>query len=106
MTAELAARRLLDRGPRIALVTRGADGATVVSTGGVATVRAPRVTVVDTIGAGDAFSAGFLAWWRHRGLGRKDLADLDTAAEAAQFACLVAGRTVERPGASPPSMEL
>jgi fructokinase len=103
---ELAARRLLDRGPRIVLVTRGADGATVVSNSGVATVPAARVTVVDTIGAGDAFGAGFLAWWRHRGLGRDDLTDLETAAEAARFACFVAARTVEQPGASPPRLAL
>jgi fructokinase len=103
---EAAARRLLERGPRIVLVTRGAEGAAVVSSGGVASVPAPRVTVVDTIGAGDAFSAGFLAWWRHRRLDRDDLTDLDTAVEAARFACLVASRTVERPGASPPRMEL
>ncbi|HUA47241.1 MAG TPA: carbohydrate kinase [Solirubrobacteraceae bacterium] len=103
---KLAAQHLLDRGPRIVIVTRGADGATVVSTAGAATVRAPRVTVVDTIGAGDAFSAGFLAWWRHRGLGSAELPDLDMVAEAARFACLVASRTVERPGASPPNITL
>jgi fructokinase len=77
----------------------------VVSTAGAATVPAPHVTVVDTIGAGDAFSAGFLAWWRRHGLGREDLADLDTAAEAARFACLVASRTVEQAGASAPRIE-
>jgi fructokinase len=106
VSADLAARQLLDRGPRIVLVTRGAEGATVMSTGGTATVPAPRVSVADTIGAGDAFSAGFLAWWRHHGLSREDLADLDTATEAARFACLVAARTVEQPGASPPRMAL
>ena len=30
----------------------------------------PRAKVVDTIGAGDAFAGGFLAWWRERGLRR------------------------------------
>jgi fructokinase len=102
----------------LAWIERGADGATVVSpwtssrratssgaTPG-ATVRAPRVTVVDTISAGDAFSAGFLAWWRHRGLGREELPNLDMVADAARFACLVASRTVERPGASPPRITL
>ena len=103
---DLVARHLLDRGPRIVLLTRGAEGATVLSSDGAATVASPRVTVVDTIGAGDAFSAGFLAWWRHRGLGREALSDLDTVAEAARFACLVASRTVEQPGATPPRMQL
>jgi fructokinase len=88
------------------LLTRGADGASVVSSAGAATLPAPRVTVIDTIGAGDAFSAGFLAWWRHHGLGRADLPDLDRVAQAARFACLVAGRTVEQAGATPPRMRL
>jgi fructokinase len=104
---ELAARRLLDRGPRVVLVTRGAQGATVVSAAGdVLTIPARRVTVADTIGAGDSFSAGFLAWWRHRELGREDLSDIDTVTEAARFACDVAARTVEQPGATPPRMQL
>jgi hypothetical protein len=54
----------------------------------------------------EAFSAGFVAWWRHRGLGREDLADLDMATEAARFSCLVASRTVEQAGAFPPRVEL
>jgi fructokinase len=106
VAAEIAARRLLDRGPRLVLVTRGAEGALVVSANGSISIAAPRVEVVDTIGAGDAFSAGFIAWWRHRGLDREHLSDLATVADAARFACLVASRTVERPGASPPKMAL
>ena len=45
-------------------------------------VAAPPVDVVDTIGAGDAFSGGWLAWWAERGLGRDDLGDRDAVAEA------------------------
>ena len=65
-------------------------------------VPAPPTKVVDTIGAGDAFSGGFLAWWSERGLGAAELADRDAVREATAFACLVAARTCERPGASPP----
>jgi fructokinase len=67
-------------------------------------VAAPRATVVDTIGAGDSFSAGFLAWWRLRGLGRRDLRDLEAVEQATEFACAVAARTVERAGATPPRL--
>lgn len=99
-----AARALLDSGPQVALVTRGADGAVVVSPQGEVAVPAPQVDVVDTIGAGDAFGAAFAAWWRGRGLGRKQLADTGLLEDAARFAVLVAARTCERPGASPPRL--
>jgi fructokinase len=97
-----AARALLDRGPAAVLLTRGAAGALVVGAGGDVEVPAPRVEVVDTIGAGDAFGGAFLAWWRSRDLPRDRLADLDTVAEGARFAALVAAITCTRPGASPP----
>jgi fructokinase len=65
-------------------------------------VAAPAVEVVDTIGAGDAFGGGFLAWWHARGLGPGDLADEAAVVQATGFAALVAARTCARPGASPP----
>ena len=99
-----AARALLARGPAVVLLTRGARGATVLSPGGEAEVAAPRIEVADTIGAGDAFGGGFLAWWRREGLGAADLERTDSVVEATRFACLVAARTCERPGASPPRL--
>ena len=45
---------------------------------------------------------GVFAWWRRAGLGPDDLRDFDAVVEATRFACVVAGRTVERAGASPP----
>ena len=70
-----AARMLLQAGPRVVLLTRGADGVQVVTGAGDVPVPAPEVEVVDTIGAGDAFGGGFLAWWRAQGLGREQLDD-------------------------------
>jgi fructokinase len=99
-----AARALLERGPAVVLLTRGARGATVVSAEEEAEVAAPRIEVADTIGAGDAFGGGFLAWWRREGLGAADLERTDAVLEATRFACLVAARTCERPGASPPRL--
>ena len=57
---EDAARALLDRGVGCVAVTRGAEGALVVTGDGSWTVPAFAVDVVDTTGCGDAFSAGFL----------------------------------------------
>ncbi|MFD8980571.1 PfkB family carbohydrate kinase [Streptomyces sp. NPDC059564] len=55
-------RVLADSGPLVVL-TRGAGGSTAfLPSGGEAEVRAVRVEVVNTIGAGDAFMAAMLAW--------------------------------------------
>ena len=89
-----AARMLLEDGPRVVLLTRGGEGAQVVTGAGDVPVPAPAVEVVDTIGAGDAFGGGFLAWWRAQGLGREQLGDQAAVVEAASFASLVAARTV------------
>jgi fructokinase len=100
-TAE-AVRRLLERGPTVGLLTRGPNGALVVMRSAEVAVPAPRAKVVDTIGAGDAFGGGFLAWWSERGLDRDDLERVDVVTEATAFACLVAARTCSKPGAEPP----
>jgi fructokinase len=99
-----ATRALIQGGPAVAVLTRGGEGAVVVTADADVTVKAPEIEVVDTIGAGDAFGGGFVAWWHARGLGHDDLADIDTVAAAAEFACLIAARTCERPGASPPHL--
>lgn len=99
-----AARALLARDGTAAVVTLGAEGALVISGGDVVEVEAPRVEVVDTIGAGDAFMGGFLAHWRSRGLGRADLGRRDELAEAVRFACRVAAITCARAGADPPRL--
>jgi fructokinase len=101
-TAVEAVRALLEHGPSVGLLTRGPNGALVVTRTAEVAVPAPRAKVVDTIGAGDAFGGGFVAWWSERGLGRDALAKIDTVVEATRFACLVAARTCSRPGASPP----
>jgi len=99
-----AVRELLAGGPSVGLLTRGPSGALVITIDAEVAVPSPRTNVVDTIGAGDAFGGGFVAWWHARGLGRDDLSDLDTVAAATEFACLIAARTCERPGASPPHL--
>lgn len=97
-----AVRALLAHGPTLGLLTRGPSGALVVTQTAEVAVPAPRAKVVDTIGAGDAFGGGFVAWWSERGLSRDDVGTIDLAVEATAFACLVAARTCSRPGASPP----
>jgi fructokinase len=100
-----AARGLLAEGPAAVLMTDGGAGVQVVTPDGQNHVPAPQVEVVDTIGAGDAFSGGFLAWWRLQRLGAGELRSLEKVLEATEFACEVAARTCERAGASPPRLE-
>ncbi|TDD06477.1 carbohydrate kinase [Nonomuraea diastatica] len=91
-------------GARLVVITRGAAGALVSVDGERATVAAPRVNVVDTVGAGDAFTAGLLHSLDTNGLlgGRLDGLDLRVAADAAEFAARVAALTCSVAGANPP----
>lgn len=97
-----AARCLLDWGAGCVLVTRGPDPAEALSGSYNLTVPVPPVAVADSIGAGDAFGGGFLAWWVGRGLGRASLADLSAVQEALAVAASVASLTVGKAGAEPP----
>jgi fructokinase len=100
---EAAARTLLALGPRLVVVTLGSEGAFGVCQGVEVRVAAPRVQVVDTIGAGDAFGAALLAWLSdHDRLTRDLQLDRDELREALEFACLVASITCTRAGADPP----
>ncbi|MDE3134530.1 MAG: carbohydrate kinase, partial [Acidobacteriota bacterium] len=85
-----AARRWLDHGPRAVLLTGGALGATVLTDAGAEEIPAVAVEVVDTIGAGDAFSAGLLTWWWEAGRPALEHASL---VAAAAFAVQVAAAT-------------
>ena len=91
-------------GPGTALLTRGQQGAVVVTAGEVIRVPAEDVDVVDTIGAGDAFGGGFLAWWHARGLGKAGLAQRDQLEQATRFAARVAALTCAVAGANPPRL--
>jgi fructokinase len=98
-----AARRLLDRGPSLALLTDGPRPVRIVTLRDVVALDVPSVAVVDTIGAGDAFGAGVLAWWAHAGFGRERLDDPDAIADATRFAIRVGSITATRAGAEPPT---
>jgi len=56
-----AARELLGRGPTRVVVTIGERGAVVATVDGITRIPAPRLTVVDTTGAGDAFCGAMAA---------------------------------------------
>jgi fructokinase len=61
MTLDTFAERVIERyGAEHMLITLGAKGCAVYSGGENAQILPPSVTVADTVGAGDAFSAGFI----------------------------------------------
>jgi ribokinase len=59
--ATAAALALSELGPRTVVITLGAAGAVIAHDGITTTIPAPHVEVVDTTGAGDAFSGAFAA---------------------------------------------
>jgi len=96
------ARVLHERTGAVVLLTDGSKAVHVLVGGAEAVLDVPKVPVVDTVGAGDSFSGGFLAHWLQSGHGRADLADFDAVVEAARYGIAVAGITCQRPGADPP----
>jgi fructokinase len=102
-----AATRWTAAGPALVVVTLGGDGAVALSPRRLPVHRdAPPVTVVDTVGAGDAFSSGLLGALAERGAldrGGAGLAGVDLPA-VLDRACLVAALTCARPGADPPTL--
>ena len=94
-------------GPALVVVTRGRDGATVVrAEGGTLTVASLPVSVVDTVGAGDAFTSGLLTALDERALLDRNAlreADAATLREVLGFASRVAAVTCTRRGAEPPT---
>ncbi len=94
LSVEDAARHLLTLGPRAVVVTRGESGATWFSATGEVSVPSVRAAVVDTIGAGDTFSAGLVdALWDDPGIAPE---------RALAHAAAAAAVTVSRRGADPP----
>ncbi|RKR86514.1 fructokinase [Micromonospora pisi] len=106
-----------DLGATLGVVTLGPHGAVARSGNQLLRQAAPALEVVDTIGAGDAFTAGLLAVlsrasWRSAPSPGADLdAELSGAnpswseeeiVAALRYAVEVAGATCARPGADPP----
>lgn len=98
-------------GPALIVLTRGDKGAVMglTTTGEVASVDAPVVEVVDTVGAGDAFMAGLLSGLLDARLlgdiGARDRlrsAVLSDVRPAVHRGLTCAAVTVSRPGADPP----
>lgn len=99
------ARGILAKGPKAVFITEGAKGARAVTETQDIFSAAQRVTVVDTVGAGDTFNAGVLAALYMAGaLNKVGVASLSdaTLTEALSLGTRAAAITVSRAGANPP----
>ena len=102
---DLAIAALLSQGIKLVLITRGAKGATGFTRAGSVNVPAHKITVADTVGAGDTFNAGFLSGLVRAGaLGKQAVAQLseDVLRVALSRASQCAAITASRAGANPP----
>ncbi len=101
---EEAARSLVQAGTALVVVTCGASGSLAFSSNLHVGVPAPVTKVADTVGAGDSFHGGLLAWLHdHDLLSLAAVSQLDKrqAKAALTFAAQVAAVTCSRPGADP-----
>ncbi len=99
------AQQILAKGPKVVFITEGAAGARAVTATQNRFVAATKVTVADTVGAGDTFNAGALAALHAAGtLTKSALTSLsDEVLDAALgLGTRAAAITVSRPGANPP----
>ena len=95
----------MQKGVRIVIVTRGAEGTEAYFDGRKTSAPAIPVEVADTIGAGDSFHAALLVWLNEHGVGEPgDLDELriEDIREALVFATKVAAFTCSRTGSDPP----
>ncbi len=93
------------QGPKLILVTHGADGVTGYTADLTVHVAAQRVPVVDTVGAGDTFTAGVLTSLQEAGVLVKSALTTLTEAQirdALTLGVKAAAVTVSRAGANPP----
>ena len=99
------AKKWLRAGAKIVVVTRGGEGVEAYTSGFAIHQLAVKVTVADTVGAGDTFTAGLLcALTKTKLLSKEKLAAITEAQldAALAFAAKAAAVTVSRPGADPP----
>ena len=98
------------RTDKLVVITRGSEGAFIYHNGQKLHAPAPKISLVDTVGAGDTFMANFLAELQLRdGLGDSPATRIERLSEddliaSAEVAAVAAGIVCERQGCQPPSL--
>jgi fructokinase len=105
---EKSARTLLEHGPKLVVLTLGLSGACAISAEEQVFQRAQRVEIVDTVGAGDCFFAGFIASLDRQGsLGdvRERAPSFGALESALLHASVCAAIDISRQGCQPPTWD-
>jgi fructokinase len=105
---ETGARALLDLGCKLVVLTLGAQGAWVISAQHEIFQPAQKAQIVDTVGAGDCFFAGFVSALQHQGaLGELRDRSLGQAKlqQALRHAAVCAAINITRQGCQPPTWD-
>jgi fructokinase len=90
-------------GPQVVVATNGGDGSMALAgSGDVVTVAAKPITIVDTVGAGDAFMAGLINALTRTGVAEAASSEA-VLATVLNEAATVAALTCQRAGADPPT---
>jgi fructokinase len=100
------AQRWQAMGPSLVVITRGADGPLALANGTLLARPSFPIDLVDTVGAGDAFTSGLLDALVRKGFSTpRKLVELagDALAEVLDEGSLVAAITCSRAGANPPT---
>jgi fructokinase len=96
---------------KLVVVTKGSEGAYLYHNGQKLHAAAPKINLVDTVGAGDTFMANFLGELQlHDGLGDSPSTRIERLSEddliaSAELAAVAAGIVCERQGCQPPSLK-
>ena len=97
------------RESKLVVITRGAQGASLYRDGKRIDVKAPKIQLIDTVGAGDTFMANFLAGLSTLdGIGQAPTERLSRLSDkeiesCASIAAVAAGMVCEKAGCEPPT---
>lgn len=104
---EEVARGWLERGPHAVIVTRGENGSALYRKNRAPVeIPTPKVSVVDTVGAGDTYTAGLMVGLLERGHTKSAQLEAhsdDLMREVMQFAAASAAINCTRAGCNPPT---
>lgn len=99
---ERGAEAILARGARLVVVTDGPNPVHIVHRDYREQIVVPPTNIVDTVGAGDSLTGGFLSWWMGHHLAPTDLDNAELVHRGVRAAIEISRRTCQQRGAQPP----